>query len=167
MEYAERAATETVSIDVRSISVLRVRVATPPPPVPYPFLNPQLPRTTSSWIVHIYDQQNLLVPSQFNSPRIRLPQTYCILASEDFSLATITAISTLDSTGPMLDAARFEKIVYEDFYDVFVGLIRSIGEPDAIGKVLTLEDLLEASQNSEGQTDSLRAPYTDSCGVAR
>ncbi|EIM84270.1 cysteine proteinase [Stereum hirsutum FP-91666 SS1] len=72
-----------------------------------------------------------------------------ILTSEDLSLAVMTAISTLDSTLPMLDAAGFEKIVYEDFYDVFVGLIRSIGEPDANGKVLTPEGLLEAFQDSE------------------
>lgn len=74
-----------------------------------------------------------------------------ILASEDLSLAVMTAISTLDSTLPMLDAAGFEKIVYEDWYDVFVGLIRSIGEPDAGGKVLTPEGLLEAFQNVEGR----------------
>lgn len=62
----------------------------------------------------------------------------------------MTAISTLDSTLPMLDAAGFQKMVYEDFYDVFVGLIRSIGEPDVNGKTLTPEALLEAFQNPEG-----------------
>lgn len=107
--------------------------------------------------VHVYDPQDLPTPLSIPHHPSHMPSALAfayierILASEDLSLAVMTAISTLDSTLPMLDAAGFEKIVYEDWYDVFVGLIRSIGEPDAGGKVLTPEGLLEAFQNVEGR----------------
>ncbi|KAI0060151.1 cysteine proteinase, partial [Artomyces pyxidatus] len=72
-----------------------------------------------------------------------------ILTSSDQSLAVMTSISTLEATLPMLDAAGFQKMVYEDFYETLMALIRRIGDPDVHGKYLTPEVLLEAFQDPE------------------
>lgn len=156
-EYAEREETGTVSIDVRIIhsfgSVFHIP-ATRPIPL-RTSRNCYTPHSTYIFVFYcpglsVFTTNRTSFYSHLNSIALAFAYIERILASEDLSLAVMTAISTLDSTLPMLDAAGFEKIVYEDFYDVFVGLIRSIGEPDANGKVLTPEGLLEAFQDSEG-----------------
>ncbi|TFY55447.1 hypothetical protein EVG20_g9315 [Dentipellis fragilis] len=72
-----------------------------------------------------------------------------ILSSADRPLAVMTAISTLDAALPMLDAAGFQKMVYEDFYEVFAELIRAIETPGPEGKTLSHETLLQSFQNPE------------------
>ncbi|KAI0045182.1 cysteine proteinase [Auriscalpium vulgare] len=72
-----------------------------------------------------------------------------ILASPDRSFAVVQAISTLEAALPMLDAAGYQKMVYEDFYQVLLSLIRRIDEPDMHGQRLTPEVLLEAFQDAE------------------
>ncbi|TFY76962.1 hypothetical protein EWM64_g7052 [Hericium alpestre] len=70
-----------------------------------------------------------------------------IMNASDRPLAVMTAISTLEATLPMLDAAGFQKMVYEDFFEIVIDLIRRIETPDAQGKTLTHEALLEAFQD--------------------
>ncbi|KAA1466805.1 cysteine proteinase [Dentipellis sp. KUC8613] len=72
-----------------------------------------------------------------------------ILSSADRPLAVMTAISTLDAALPMLDAAGFQKMVYEDFYEVFADLIKAIETPGPEGKTLSHETLLQSFQNPE------------------
>ncbi|THH18226.1 hypothetical protein EW146_g2721 [Bondarzewia mesenterica] len=72
-----------------------------------------------------------------------------IINSQDRPLAVAKAISTLETTLPMLDAAGFQKMVYEDFYEVIEGLIKHIAEPNAQGEYITPDTLLEAFQDPE------------------
>ena len=61
------------------------------------------------------------------------------------------ALSLLDSTLLILNAAGFQELVYEDFYDVLISLIRQIVVPEPNGSTLTDEILLEAFQDAEGK----------------
>lgn len=61
-----------------------------------------------------------------------------------------TSVSILESTIPMLEAAGFQKMVFEDFYDVLVSILQQVVKPDHEGKKLTPSLLLEAFQHDEG-----------------
>ena len=73
-----------------------------------------------------------------------------IFLAPDPMLAAVSAISILEASQPLLEAAGFQKLVYEDFYDTLVSLINSIVTPDSNGKVLTQTTLLEAFNTPEG-----------------
>jgi ubiquitin thioesterase protein OTUB1 len=77
-----------------------------------------------------------------------------LLHSPDPELSAATALSTLESTIPMLEAAGFQKLVFEDFYDVLAGLVRAVIAPDAKGRTLSSKSLLQAFQNAEGAFSS-------------
>lgn len=50
----------------------------------------------------------------------------------------------------MLEAAGFQKIVYEDFYEYFITIIRQITTPNPQnGRVIGLQNLLECFQSAE------------------
>jgi ubiquitin thioesterase protein OTUB1 len=66
-------------------------------------------------------------------------------------MAVATSISTLESTLPMLELAGFQKMVFEDFYEVLVSIVQQIVKPDHEGKRMTPEMLLEAFQLPEGK----------------
>lgn len=51
----------------------------------------------------------------------------------------------------MLEEAGFQKLVFEDFYDVLLSLIQQIVTPEPGGTTLTPETLLEAFQSPEGE----------------
>lgn len=74
-----------------------------------------------------------------------------ILESSDDQLAVAAAISTLESTAPKLEDAGFQKLVYEDFYEVLASLIKQVVTPEAGGSKLTTKTLLEAFQSPEGE----------------
>lgn len=60
------------------------------------------------------------------------------------------ALSLLDLSLPILKAAGFQEMVFEDFYDVLISLIRQIVVPEPDGSTLTAPILLEAFQDAEG-----------------
>jgi len=66
-------------------------------------------------------------------------------------MAVATSISTLESTLPMLELAGFQTMVFEDFYDILVSLVRQVVQPDREGRILSPELLLEAFQHPEGK----------------
>jgi ubiquitin thioesterase protein OTUB1 len=66
-----------------------------------------------------------------------------ILLASDLELAVVTALSALESTIPMLEHVGFQRFVFEDFYDCFVSLIRSVGS------TLTSMSLLSAFQDPQ------------------
>ncbi|KAI0830110.1 cysteine proteinase [Trametes gibbosa] len=66
-----------------------------------------------------------------------------IMHAEEPALAVISAISVLETTPPLLEQVGFQKLVFEDFYDDFVGLIKSVIEPRHDGRLLTVTSLLE------------------------
>ncbi|KDQ54548.1 hypothetical protein JAAARDRAFT_397855 [Jaapia argillacea MUCL 33604] len=69
---------------------------------------------------------------------------------EELEFSVMSAISTLESVLPMLEAAGFQKLVYEDFYETFVSIIKQIVEPDRLDHSnLTPALLLEAFQSPE------------------
>lgn len=76
------------------------------------------------------------------------------MKSDDKTLAVASMLSTLDSMIPILEAAGFQKIVFEDWYECLSSLISQIvvPEPDNTpnGTLLTPAILLEAFQNVEG-----------------
>jgi len=72
-----------------------------------------------------------------------------ILNAPDVALAVATSLSALQATLPMLKAAGFEPLVYEDFYETFTSLIQQIVTPDEHGARLTSAILLEAFQSDE------------------
>ena len=51
----------------------------------------------------------------------------------------------------MLETAGFQKLVFEDFYEVLMSLIQQIVIPEPEGTTLTSETLLEAFQSPEGE----------------
>jgi len=53
-----------------------------------------------------------------------------------------------------LEAVGFEKLVYEDFYEVLRDLILNIVEPDRNGHTLTSDTLLERFQDPESTSPS-------------
>ncbi|KAG8908836.1 hypothetical protein FRB99_003074 [Tulasnella sp. 403] len=72
-----------------------------------------------------------------------------IMYSEDVDLAVTAALSILDRTLSLLKEAGFQDLVYDDFYESFVELIRNIVRPDREGRVLNAQSLLEAFQTPE------------------
>ncbi|KIM81941.1 hypothetical protein PILCRDRAFT_71406, partial [Piloderma croceum F 1598] len=72
-------------------------------------------------------------------------------------MAVATSISTLESTLPMLELAGFQKMVFEDFYDILVSLVHQVVQPDHEGKILSPELLLEAFQHPEGKFSMMRS----------
>lgn len=51
----------------------------------------------------------------------------------------------------MLEEAGFQRLVFEDFYEVLLSLIQQIIIPEPGGTTLTSETLLEAFQSPEGE----------------
>ena len=49
----------------------------------------------------------------------------------------------------LLDAAGFQKMVYEDFYEVLTGMIQEIARPQSKETVVTPQIILNAFQNPE------------------
>ena len=72
-------------------------------------------------------------------------------------MAVALAVSLLESTMPKLEDAGFQKLVFEDFYEVFLSLIQQIIVPEPGGTTLTSETLLEAFQNLEGKFYSINS----------
>jgi ubiquitin thioesterase protein OTUB1 len=66
-------------------------------------------------------------------------------------MAVAAATSLLESTVPMLEKVGFQKMVFEDFYEVLLSLIQQIIIPEPGGTILTSETLLEAFQSPEGK----------------
>jgi ubiquitin thioesterase protein OTUB1 len=75
-----------------------------------------------------------------------------LMQSPDVGLAVASAMSTLDSTLLMLERAGFQRLVFEDFYEVFASLVENIIKPDQTYRTLQSnpEMLLEAFQQPEG-----------------
>ena len=74
-----------------------------------------------------------------------------VLYAPDPEIAVATSLSTLESTQPMLEQAGFQKMVFEDFYDVLASIVEQVVKPDHEGKKMTPEILLEAFQTVEGR----------------
>jgi len=72
-----------------------------------------------------------------------------LLSSPQADVAVAAAISLLESTVPTLEEAGFQKLVFEDFYEVLLSLIQQIIIPEPGGTTLTPETLLEAFQSPE------------------
>jgi len=73
-----------------------------------------------------------------------------ILLSAEPILAVTSAISSLEASQPLLEAAGFQKLVYEDFYDTLVMVINRIVTPfGADGELFTPATLLEAFNDPE------------------
>ncbi|KAF9784665.1 cysteine proteinase [Thelephora terrestris] len=72
-----------------------------------------------------------------------------LLNSPQTNVAVALATSLLESTIPMLEDAGFQKLVFEDFYEVLLSLIQQIVVPEPGGTTLTSETLLEAFQSPE------------------
>jgi len=72
-----------------------------------------------------------------------------ILESSDKDLAVAAAISGLESFEDKLQEAGFQKLVYEDFYEVLSSLINQVVTPEAGGTVLSIPTLVEAFQSPE------------------
>jgi len=72
-----------------------------------------------------------------------------ILQSPDPDFAVASSLSALAATRDSLDKAGIDKIVYEDIYDEFVGLIGTIVQPNSAGKKLNSAGLLLAFQSPE------------------
>ncbi|PBK92611.1 cysteine proteinase [Armillaria gallica] len=58
-------------------------------------------------------------------------------------------LAALKSTLPMLENVGFQKLVFEDFYDVLESLLLSIVKPQTTGRTLNAVGLLEAFQSPE------------------
>ncbi|KAG7447231.1 cysteine proteinase [Guyanagaster necrorhizus] len=58
-------------------------------------------------------------------------------------------VATLKSTLPMLENVGFQRLAFEDFYDVLESLLLSIVTPQVTGKTLNAVGLLEAFQSPE------------------
>lgn len=74
-----------------------------------------------------------------------------LLNSPETNVAVAIASSLLESTIPTLEKAGFQKLVFEDFYEVLLSLIQQIALPEPGGTTLTSETLLEAFQSPEGR----------------
>ncbi|KAI0920455.1 hypothetical protein AcW1_002189 [Taiwanofungus camphoratus] len=72
-----------------------------------------------------------------------------ILLSTDTALTVTSAISALEASQPLLEAAGFQRLVFEDFYDCFVSVINKIITPEGDGQLLTSTMLLEAFNSPE------------------
>jgi hypothetical protein len=73
-----------------------------------------------------------------------------LLYAPDDELAVGSALSTLEGSLALLDAAGFQKMVYEDFYEPLAELVRSVIAPDQNGATLSPPALLQAFQSAEG-----------------
>ena len=73
-----------------------------------------------------------------------------MLKSRNQTIDVAKSLSLLDSCLLILKAAGFQELVFEDFYDVLISLIRQIVVPEPSGSTLTEEILLEAFQDAEG-----------------
>jgi ubiquitin thioesterase protein OTUB1 len=71
-----------------------------------------------------------------------------VLQAPEQDMAVASALSLLESTTEWLDAVGFQKLVYEDFYEVLYNLVESIIKPHD-GATLTVRRLLEAFQVPE------------------
>lgn len=71
-----------------------------------------------------------------------------MLLAKDRPLAVTSAISALEASQPLLEAAGFQALVFEDFYDCLVSLINQIIAP-AVDGLLTPTTLLEAFNSPE------------------
>lgn len=78
-----------------------------------------------------------------------------LLNSPQTGVAVALATSLLESTVPRLESAGFQKLVFEDFYEVLLSLIQQILVPEPGGTTLTSETLLEAFQSPEGEPRSV------------
>ncbi|KAI0370907.1 cysteine proteinase [Pilatotrama ljubarskyi] len=67
-----------------------------------------------------------------------------ILHATEPALAVSSAVSVLETTPPFLEQVGFQSMVFEDFYDAFVGLINRVVYPREDGSLLTIASLLEA-----------------------
>jgi ubiquitin thioesterase protein OTUB1 len=74
-----------------------------------------------------------------------------VLYAPEQEMAVATSLSTLESTLPMLEQAGFQKMVFEDFYDVLVTLVEQVVAPEQGGKKMTPEHLLKLFQLPEGK----------------
>ncbi|KAH8104097.1 cysteine proteinase [Cristinia sonorae] len=72
-----------------------------------------------------------------------------LMVSPDKAFEASKALSLLESSLDSLEAAGFQKLVYEDFYDALANLVRQIASPAADGSTLTLSALLAAFQDPE------------------
>jgi len=72
-----------------------------------------------------------------------------ILKAPENDIAAVTALSLLETTASSLEAVGFQRIVFEDFYDVLYGLIKSVVQPDDGQECLTPASLLQKFQNPE------------------
>ncbi|KAI8972593.1 cysteine proteinase [Trametes punicea] len=72
-----------------------------------------------------------------------------ILNATEPALAVTSALSVLESTQPVLEQVGFQRLVFEDFYDAFAGLIKAVVQPPADGRLLTITSLLEAFNTPE------------------
>lgn len=66
-----------------------------------------------------------------------------ILYASDSTLAVATALSALEPTLLVLDGVGFQRLVFEDFYDCFISLVKSVGS------TLTPMSLLSAFQDPQ------------------
>lgn len=73
-----------------------------------------------------------------------------LLKSKDQALAVGKSLSFLSSINETLHSTGIEKMVYEDFYEEFTSLIENIINPNSEGTKLTVDLLLNAFQNPEG-----------------
>ncbi|KAG7087579.1 hypothetical protein E1B28_013533 [Marasmius oreades] len=72
-----------------------------------------------------------------------------LLKAKDRGAAVQYAMVTLSESLQMLENVGFEKLVFEDFYDVLKGLVTNVVEPDnVLGKILDEESLLTAFQDN-------------------
>ena len=72
-----------------------------------------------------------------------------ILHAPDQDLAVASALSILKSSLPVLESVGFQKIVFEDFYEVLETLVQSIAKPDSYNRTLDTRRLLAAFQDPE------------------
>ncbi|KAF9048051.1 cysteine proteinase [Hymenopellis radicata] len=73
-----------------------------------------------------------------------------VMSSFDPLKAAESSIKTLKSTMPMLENVGFQKLVFEDFYDVLESMITNVVTPDPItNKTLNASGLVEAFQSPE------------------
>ncbi|KAG9217767.1 hypothetical protein CCMSSC00406_0003544 [Pleurotus cornucopiae] len=89
-----------------------------------------------------------------------------ILKATDVAMAAASAISMLESTFPMLEQAGFQKLVFEDFYDVLASLLQNIAQGTNDGKSLDSKILL-AFQSPESTftrlyIERICSPYVQS-----
>ncbi|OSD03720.1 cysteine proteinase [Trametes coccinea BRFM310] len=72
-----------------------------------------------------------------------------MLNAPEPQLAVLKALSVLETTPSVLERVGFQTLVFEDFYEAFVGLIRGVLQPRPDGRLLTIASLLEAFNEPE------------------